>query len=82
MNNTPVTLATIIFDTDVIGRCLYTEAIPLHEIGLLNVERATRIEFDNCLQVWRVNDKRGIALYTSPSRRTCLQWEHQYFNQD
>jgi hypothetical protein len=46
----------------------------------LKVERATTITFDNRLQVWRVKDRTGFPLYTSPSRETCLEWERKYFN--
>ncbi len=75
-------LATITFNPDGKGRGLYTEAIPLQEIGQLQIQRATRIEYDNAGQTWRVKDMQDFNLFTSPSRHTCLEWEHRYFNQD
>jgi hypothetical protein len=73
------TQASIVFRTDGTGHCLYTEDIDLTRLGRLKVERATTITFDNRLQVWRVKDRTGFPLFTSPSRETCLDWERQYF---
>ena len=61
-------------------RCLWTEAVPLHELGQLKIQRACSIEFDNPAQAWRVFDRNGKCLYCSPSRATCLAWERQYLN--
>ena len=72
--------AVITFKTDGTGHGLYTEVIDLSCLGRLRVERATRIEFDNRRQVWRVKDRTGFALFTSPSREACLKWEKEYFN--
>ena len=72
--------ATLTFTPDGLGHGLYTEAIELSLLGRLTVNRATSIEYDNALQVWRVRDENGLALYTSPSRQTCLDWERQHFN--
>jgi hypothetical protein len=73
-------LTSIVFKPDGTGRGLYTEVIDLTRLGRLKVERATTITFDNRLQVWRVKDRTGFPLYTSPSRETCLEWERKYFN--
>lgn len=72
--------ASIVFRTDGTGHGLYTEIIDLSCLGRLRVERATTITFDNRLQVWRVKDRTGFALFTSPSRQTCLDWEKEYFD--
>jgi hypothetical protein len=72
-------LASIVFKPDGTGHGLYTEVIDLTRLGRLKVERATTITFDNRLQVWRVKDRTGFPLFTSPSRETCLDWERQYF---
>lgn len=61
-------------------KTLYTEVLDLASIGRLEVERATRIEFDNRLQVWRVFDQEGDRVYCSPSRAKCLEWEQQHLN--
>jgi hypothetical protein len=66
--------------TDGTVRCLWTEAVPLHELGELDIQRACSIEFDNCAQAWRVVDREGDCLYCSPSRETCLAWERKHLN--
>ena len=72
--------AILTFKPDGTGHGLYTEVIDLSCLGRLRIERATTIEFDNRGQVWRVKDRTGFSLFTSPSRETCLDWERQYFN--
>ncbi len=62
------------------AQCLWTEAVPLHELGRLKPQRACSIEFDNPAQAWRVFDRKGRCLYCSPSRETCLAWERQYLD--
>ena len=66
------------FTPDGMGRGLYTEAFDLGRIGPLHVERATTIEFDNAAQYWRVRDPTGFAMFNSPSRQACLEWERKY----
>ncbi|MEI6166498.1 MAG: hypothetical protein WCS52_04830 [bacterium] len=68
----------IIFTTEGVGRCLYTEAILLERLGKLSVERASQVEFDNRLQAWRVSVE-GSVLFCAPTRQQCLDWERQYF---
>jgi len=60
---------------------LYTEAIPLAEIGALKINRLTDIEFNDSTQQWEVKDRTGTLLFSESSREQCLQWEHQQFNQ-
>jgi hypothetical protein len=60
---------------------LYTETIPLAEIGALRVERLTSIEFNDTSQKWEVRDRAGHLLFADPSRTACLEWEHRHFNQ-
>jgi hypothetical protein len=62
------------------ARCLWTEAVPLHELGRLEIHRAYSVEFDNQAQAWRVFDPTGDCLYCAPSRETCLAWERQHLN--
>ena len=67
------------FTPDGTGRCLYTEALDLGAIGRLSVRRATRIEFDDRAQDWRVYTAHGrVAMFNSPSRQECLEWERWY----
>jgi len=68
----------ITFTPDGQGRCLHTEAIDLGTIGNLSVRRATRIEFDNHAQCWRVYDDTGFPMFNSPSRQACLEWERRH----
>lgn len=72
---------TITFTPDGLGHGLYTETIDLGQIGPLIVKRATTIEYDNQSQYWRVKDRTGFALFNSPSRQACLDWERQHLQQ-
>ena len=60
------------------ARCLWTEAVPLHELGRLAIQRAFAIEFDNRVQAWRVYAPMGDCLYCSPSREACIAWERKH----
>ena len=74
--------AVLTFTPDGLGHGLYTEAIDLGVIGQLVVARATRIEFDNKSQYWRVYPAHGRkALFNSPSRQACLDWEREHLEQ-
>jgi hypothetical protein len=53
---------------------LYTEAIDLRELGALDVQRASNVEFDHDRQLWTVVVA-GAELYASPARQACLDWE-------
>ena len=75
------TITTLRFDATGTGHCLYTEAVDLASIGHLQIERATRVEFNNVRQAWEVHDLTGALLYSSPSRTTCLDWERQFLSQ-
>jgi hypothetical protein len=65
----------ITFAPDGTARCLWTEAVPLHQLGKLQVQRATTIEFDNGNQHWQVIDRRGKVRFFAKSRSACLKWE-------
>ena len=73
-------LASLVFKPD--GSCvgLYTEVIDLTSLGTLRVKRASRIEFDDEKQVWRVKVRKGFPLFTALTRRECLEWEKGYFS--
>lgn len=70
----------LVLTPDGTGHALYDEKIDLNTLGPLHVERATSIEFDETAQYWRVKDRDGFALFNSPSRQQCLDWERKYFN--
>ena len=65
----------ITFSPDGTARCLWTEAVPLHELGRLEIHRATNIEFNNATQRWEVKDRKGKVRFFAKSRSGCLEWE-------
>lgn len=67
------------FDLDGTATALWTEALPLAEIGSLQISRASTIEFNNLSEMWecRIN---GEVLCISRSRQTCLDFEHGHIN--
>jgi hypothetical protein len=62
--------------------CLWTEAVPLHELGRLEIHRATNIEFNNFAQRWEVKDRRGKVSFIARSRFACLEWEQENLQVD
>jgi hypothetical protein len=67
----------IAFQPDGTAQCLWTEALPLHELGRLEVTRASNLEFNNSTQHWEVKDRRGKVRFIAKSRSACLEWEEQ-----
>ena len=59
------------------AQCLWTEALPLHELGRLEITRASTIEFNNSTQHWEVKDLKGKVRFVAKSRAACLEWEQQ-----
>jgi len=57
------------------AHCLWTEALPLHELGRLEITRASTIEFNNSTQHWEVKDRKGRIRFIARSRNQCLEWE-------
>jgi hypothetical protein len=82
-NNMPTinhsnTMNTIIsFNPNGTAQCLWTDAIPLHEFGRLQITRASNIEFNNGTQQWEVRDGKGKVRFIARSRSACLEWEQQ-----
>jgi hypothetical protein len=68
----------ITFGPDGTARCLWTEAVPLHELGRLEITRASNIEFNNSTQRWELQDRKGKVRFTAKSRSACLQWEQRH----
>ena len=66
---------TISFNIDGTAQCLWTEALPLHEIGRLEITRASNLEFNNGTQQWEVKDMKGKVRFVAKSRSACLEWE-------
>jgi hypothetical protein len=67
----------ISFSPEGTAQCLWTEALPLHELGRLEITRASNIEFNNTTQHWEVKDRRGKVRFIARSRSACLEWEQQ-----
>ena len=72
----------ISFKPDGTAQCLWTDAIVLHELGRLEIHRATNIEFNNITQHWEVKDLRGKVRFIARSRTACLKWEQQNLQPD
>jgi hypothetical protein len=51
--------------------------VPLHELGRLEIQGATTIEFNNTTQKWEVKARKGKLCFFSRSRSACLEWEQQ-----
>ena len=68
------------FDDTGIGRCLYSELIDLAAIGLLEIQRASLVEFNEKTQRWEVRQPNGRLLFSHRSRAVCLAWEHHTLN--
>lgn len=67
----------IMFRLDGTAQCLWTDVVPLQEIGRLEIQRASNIEFNNATQHWEVKDQKGKVRFFSRSRSACLDWEQQ-----
>ena len=67
----------ITFAPDGTAHCLWTEAVPLHELGRLEIRRASNIEFNNTTQQWEIKDRKGKVRFFAKSRSACLEWEHE-----
>ena len=65
----------ITFKPDGTARCLWTEVLPLHELGRLEVHRTSNIEFNNADQKWEIIDGKGRVRFIARSRSACLEWE-------
>jgi hypothetical protein len=65
------------FTPDGSAHCLWTDAISLHELGHLEITRASHIEFKNTTQHWEVRDRKGKVRFIARSRADCLEWEHE-----
>ena len=68
---------TISFTPEGTAQCLWTEALPLHELGRLEITRASNIEFNNADQKWQVIDRKGRVRFIARSRSACLEWEEE-----
>jgi hypothetical protein len=69
----------ITFAAEGTARCLWTEAVPLQELGRLEVHRASQVEFNPAKQNWevRLTSNPGAVAFSHASRETCLHWERE-----
>lgn len=77
-------MKTIVIDIGPGGqaRCLYTDALPLSEIGSMEVRRASSIEYNNRTRMWEVVlASEDRVAFTHPSRAACVEWEIATINQ-
>jgi hypothetical protein len=72
----------ITFDPNGTAQCLWTDAISLHELGYLEITRASHIEFNNATQQWEIIDRKGKVRFIAKSRTACLEWEHRNLQPD
>jgi hypothetical protein len=72
----------IAFAADGTARCLWTEAVPLQELGVLEVQRASQVEFNPSQQAWevRLSSNPGAVAFSHSSRAICLHWERETIN--
>ncbi|MDB6027521.1 MAG: hypothetical protein JWM68_3744 [Verrucomicrobiales bacterium] len=66
------------FDPDGKVTCLWTDKIPLAELGTLKIKRASTIEFNGESQLWEVrmgDDPKSPVVHTDTSRAACVTWE-------
>ena len=73
---------SITFNAAGTARCLWTEAVPLHELGRLEIQRASTVEFSPAKQEWEVRlaSNPDVVAFSHTSRETCLQWERNTLN--
>ena len=73
---------TITFAPDGTARCLWTDLVPLHELGWLDLQRASTVEFNSVTQLWEVRlaSVPDTVTFSNPSRQTCLNWERKTIN--
>ena len=73
---------TITFALDGTARCLWTEAVPLPELGRLEIQRASTVEFNAATQCWEVRlaSNPDVVAFSNASRETCLNFERKTLN--
>lgn len=63
-------------------RCLWNELFPLRELGTLDVQRASSIEFNPASGQWDVRWTGSDAVvFSHGSRDKCIEWEQEQFNE-
>ena len=67
----------ISFTTDGRAQAVYTEALPLSDLGTLTAKRASNVEFNQQSQQWEVRFEMdpGTVAFSHASRAQCIKWE-------
>jgi hypothetical protein len=75
-------VTVITFAPDGTAWGLWTEIVPLHELGRLDIQRASTVEFQPSTQKWEVRlaSNPDAVAFSHPSRETCLEWERNTLN--
>jgi hypothetical protein len=61
--------------------CLWTEALPLVELGRMEINRASAVEFNADSQQWEVRLEGSNKVdFSHPSRAVCIGWEIETIN--
>ena len=73
---------TITFTPEGTANCLWTEAVVLAELGRLDIQRASTVEFNPAKQQWEVRlaSDPGVVAFSHQSRQACLAWEREIIN--
>lgn len=64
--------------------CLWTDAIPLDQLGTLKVKRASNVEFNETSQEWEVKlaTAPDVVAFSHASRAQCIAWEINIINRE
>lgn len=74
-------IASFEIDEDGNLRGLYTDKINLFSIGkVINMRKASEIEFDELSQLWKVLSLGGEVLHTNPNREKAIEFEIKAFS--
>lgn len=70
------------FSEEGICSTLWTDKLPLAELGTIRVRRASWIDFNEHTQKWEVRFEPHTdnAIFSDASREACLAWENQQLN--
>lgn len=72
---------TLDIDTGGNIHCLYTDDINLFDIGrVINVRKASNVEFNEHKQCWQVVSLDDKILYENPNREKAIEWEIEAFS--
>ena len=70
------------FNQDGTVEGLWSELLPLNELGTMAMSRVSNVDFNEATQQWEVCfiESKGVVRFSHSSRDECIAWEHDYFN--